>query len=404
MQRAILLQSNATVSKKKILKAFSIDAIKLANFMLSKRKSKHMMSLHNSVYLPARQSTLFGSQVICDIIRNVSKINNDSIKEITVKFNVPRNCKVFNTKSQLFVKLIPYARKPISIPICKNRNYQRYTSLINSGWLCKTYGLTSDGQIVAYLTKKDTAITKHKNIIGIDTNSNCFAVTVLSSNGSVIKQLYYGQDIWNKRKHIINYRTILHKYANINSHKAIQKLKKTKHKEYNYVRNRVGEIVRDITNLAIQYNADIGIENLHKFKSVRHANFKVQRIPFYKFKLNLENRCFDKGINLHIIDAYHTSKWCSHCGAVAKNGHSSNYSLFKCSTCGQEVNSDRKASLAIAIKTNLVRNKHTLEQDAFFQFTRFRVPVNELIKHSDYETGSYTVYPKPISMERYLIK
>jgi len=81
-----------------------------------------------------------------------------------------------------------------------------------------------------------------------------------------------------------------------------------------------------------------------------------------------------------VVDAYHTSKWCSHCGAVAKSGHASNnYALFRCE-CGQIVNSDRKASLAVAVKSLLVR-KHTPK--VFFQLTSGQVPVNGLMRSNE---------------------
>jgi IS605 OrfB family transposase len=161
----------------------------------------------------------------------------------------------------------------------------------------------------------------------------------------------------------------------------------------------VGEIVRDITNLALEYDADIGIEDLKRFSPKnKKFNREVLRIPFYQFRMNLEARCFDKSITLHVVDAYHTSKWCSRCGAVAKSGHSSNYSLFKCD-CGQTVNSDRKASLAVAVKTLLVRNKeHTLNKPASFQFTDRQVPVNGLLRPSD-DFGLRVVHVNQSPME-----
>lgn len=404
MNRAILLQTDATSSKRKILKDFSMKAVELANFLLSKRESKRLMDLHKAMYSVCKETTSFGSQVICDIERCVVRTKGTTLKNITVKFNVPRNCKTFETKSYLFVQFVPYARKPIAIPIRKNRNYQRYNSLIQSGWTCKTYGLTTDGQVVAFLSKEQE-ITSRSNIVGVDVNSKCFAVSVLTPEGRVLKQLYYGKDIWVKRKRIFKRREVLQSYADLGSHKAVQKLHLLKTREQNFVKNRVGEVVRDITNLALRYDADIGIEELKRFKPVgRKVNKEILSIPFYQFRTNLESGCFDKNITLHVVDAYHTSKWCSHCGAVAKSGHvSNNYALFRCS-CGQVVNSDRKASLAIAVKTLLVQSKHTPQQsNASMQFTSRRVPVNGLFRHSGDGFGScVAVHPESTPMESHL--
>ena len=107
-------------------------------------------------------------------------------------------------------------------------------------------------------------------------------------------------------------------------------------------------------------------------------NRRVMTIPFFLFRRILEARCFDSGITLNRVDAYHTSKWCSRCGAVGKGHDGGNYSLFRCRECGQIVNADRKASLAVATKCLLERgglpNQNTL------QISSRRVPVNGLVR------------------------
>jgi IS605 OrfB family transposase len=159
--------------------------------------------------------------------------------------------------------------------------------------------------------------------------------------------------------------------------------------------NTLNKFNQDVTDLAKKYKADISIENLKRFSPKgKKFNKQVMRIPFYLFRKNLESRCFDKKIILNITDPYHTSKWCTHCGAVGK-GHSSNYSLFKCK-CGQVVNSDRKASLAIAIKPLLERTSHT-NHKTFFQFSNRRVPVNGLYRQSEVGiNGSVNLSYQPI--------
>lgn len=378
---------------------FSNRAVSLANLLLQHRKSKRPMDLHKEMYSTCKAISSFNSQVICDIERCVVRSKGKTIKAITVKFNVPRNCKTFNTKSRFFVELGLYPRKRVAVPIRENRNFQRYTDLIRSGWVCKTYGLTPGGQVVAFLSKEQVVVVSKRNVVGVDVNSKCFAVSVLTPEGKVFKQLYYGKDIWIKRKRIMERRTKLQSLADKGSHRAKRSLKRLKVNEHNFVKNRVGEVVRDITNLAVKYDADIAIENLKRFTPKgKRFNREVLRIPFYAFRKNLESRCFDKNIKLTVVDAYHTSKWCSHCGAVVKSGHSSNYALFKCGKCGQTVNSDRKASLAVAVKSLLVRNEHTPDRDAFFQFTSGPVPVNALWR-SDAVGSSFAVHELDHPME-----
>ena len=398
MQRAILLQTDATRSKQDALDEFSVKALETANFLLSKRRSKKLMELHKRWYLEVKKSTSFNSQVVCDIERCVVKAKGDKLNRITVKFNMPRNCKTFRTKSRFFVALGIKPKTYIPVPISQNRNYQRYISLVQNGWACKTYGLTSDRQVIAFLSKEDVELPSHKNVIGVDVNSKCFTASVLTTNGRVLKQLYFGKDIWVKRKKIMLNRSRLQSLADRGRHRAVQSLRRLKVYEQNFVKNRIGEVVADITDLALRYDAGVAIENLKRFRpKSKKYNREVLRIPFYLFRKNLEARCFDKNIPLNTVDAYHTSKWCSRCGAVAKSGHSSNYALFKCE-CGQVVNSDRKASLAVAVKSLLVRNRHTSNRSAFFQLTGRRVPVNGLLR-SDDGFVSRAVHVGPIPTE-----
>ncbi len=410
VQRAILLQLDATRRKSEILRRFSGEALSLANYMLQRRKSKRLMDLHREMYSASKNATSFNSQVICDIERSVTHCKGEAMKAITVKFNVPRNCRTFNTKSRFFVELGLYPRQRVAILVRENRNYGRYTDLVKAGWTCKTYGLTSSGEVVAFLSKEEQqAAASKRNVLGVDVNSKCFAVSVLTPHGEVLRQLYYGKDIWVRRKKIMRRRARLRSLAGRGSHRAKKSLERLETREGDFVRNRVGEIVREITSLALAFDAGIAMEGLRRFSPKgRKFNREVLRIPFYLFRRNLEARCFDKGIHLTIVDAWHTSKWCSHCGAVARSGHSStNYALFTCPSCSQVVNSDRKASLAVAVKSLLVRRKdaaqNALSQRAFFQFTGRPVPVNGLLR-SDDGPGFGAVRLEPAPMESHLFQ
>ncbi|MDG6937112.1 MAG: transposase [Nitrososphaerota archaeon] len=105
----------------------------------------------------------------------------------------------------------------------------------------------------------------------------------------------------------------------------------------------------------------------------------------------LEGRCFGNSIALNRVDAYHTSRWCARCDAAGKGHDGGNYSLFRCRECGQAVNSDRKASLAAAVKTFLERNDPN--QDTFQIWGR-RVPASGPIRGVSDAPGSLAV-PAP---------
>jgi IS605 OrfB family transposase len=384
VKRAVKLNICPTALKRSKLEEFSKSAVQLANLLLSKRKSRRMMELYHNEYSYCKKNTPFQNCVILDILRQVARkpASCKAVKNTTIKFNVGKSyAKFFKTKAFNFVELALYPKTRLAIPICNDRCYNRFQNLISNGWRCTTVGLSTQGYLIAYLNKEDAPPAPHRNILGVDVNSKCFAITVLSPEGKVLHQSYLGKDIWHKRKRIIARLSKLHSFANKGDSKAARYLRKLKHKEKNFVKNRLGEVVRDITNIALKFDADIAIEKLKRFSPKgKRFNREVFRIPFRKFKEIMQSRCFDKGIALKEINPYHTSKWCSHCGALAKAGHcSSNYSLFKCE-CGQVVNSDRKASLAIAVKSLLPRMmKHKDTNLVSIQLGSRRVPVNGLL-------------------------
>ena len=382
MQRSILLQVCATESKRDTLKSALSTATSAFNSLWDERDfCLKFADFHRKVYSSTKKRTSFNSQVVCDIERSVWRSKSKS-RGITLKFNVPRNCKTFDM-SMPFVKLSMFSKKSIAVPIVKNRDFQRYSDLLKSGWTCKTYGLTSRLEIVAYLSKDEAELPPKKNVLGVDVNSKCFAVSVVSPEGKVLHQDYFGKDIWQRRKKLFERKGRLRSHADTGSSYAKKALKITKRNEHNFVKNRVGEVVRDITEMALRYDADISIEKLKRFSPKgKKFNREVMRIPFFTFKKNLAQRCFDKNITLNIVDAWHTSKFCSRCGAVGKGHDSRNYALFRCKKCGVVVNSDRKASLNVAIKSLLERRLHNLNNSDFFQISNRRVPVNGLM-HSD---------------------
>jgi len=395
VQRAILLQTLATNSKNNRLKQFMNEAISEYNRLLSEREGCNtFMVFHHKTLSVSKKNTSFNVQVRCSLIRDAWRKNSNKVDGLTVKFNIPRNCKTFNTKSNFFVRLGLYPKNRVAVPIKQNRNYQRFKGLINDGWSCKTFGLTKNLQIVAFLSK-DKEILERKNILGIDVNAKCFAISVVSPKGRVLHQTYLGRHIWAKRM------KFMERGVRLQSLNAKEKLTQLKHKERNFVKSNLGQVVKEVVNIANRFNADVAIENLRRFKPKgRRFNRTVMRIPFRKFKGILEQRCFDHNIRLNIIDSWHTSKWCSHCGALAK-GHSANYSTFKCKKCGQTVNSDRKASLAIAIKS-LLERMHISNPDAYIQISKRQVPVSGLLRPNAVGglcsmNHTSSTYGKPIS-------
>jgi IS605 OrfB family transposase len=375
--RAILLQTEATWHKLVTLRAFVEKATKCSNWILSKRIPKESATdLQSRVLQEVKKEYGFNVQVVCSLARALAKSKGDAVTGVTVKFNIPRNCKTFKTKGFFFVDLGLYPGHRVAIPLRRNRNLDRFFGLRGSGWTCKTFGLTPSLEIVAYLSKEEEQLQRRRNVLGIDINAKNFAYTVLTPEGKILKQGYLGQQIWVRKRRFEERRAMLQ------SLNALKKLKQMRHRQRNYVKTNIGQLAREVVILATKHGADVSVENLRRFKPKgRKFNRKAMTIPFYFFRSTLEARCFDNGITLNKEDAYHTSKWCSHCGAVGRGHDGSVYALFRCRECGQVVNADRKASLAVAVKTLSLRSGFP-NQDTL-QISGRRVPVNGLFRVSD---------------------
>jgi IS605 OrfB family transposase len=380
LYRTILLQTEATNSKLAVLSEFQRRATRCINWLFSRRASlrKSQTSLSEFWRLVGKEtknSTGFNSQVVCDLVRFALRFKGDAVNNVTVRFNVPRNCKTFATRGFFFVEIGLYPRKRVALPIRRNRNLERFFGLLQGGWSCSSFGLTPTLQVAAYLAKNQAEPAQGMNLLGVDVNAKQFAYSVVTPQGKILRQGYLGKHIWIKRKGLMRRRAHLQSIGNA------RKLQRMRGIEADFVRTNLGQVVREVVGLAKAYDACIVIEKLRRFlPKGRRFNKKAMSIPFYAVRQILEARCFDKGIALNAVNPWHTSKWCIRCGAV-NAGHSANYSVFRCAKCGLAMNADRKASVAIAVKALLDRKGYPGGKT--FQISGRRVPVVALLKSNE---------------------
>jgi transposase len=170
------------------------------------------------------------TQVVCSLVRGVTRSKGNSVSGTTVKFNVPRNCKTFDMKKFFFVELGIYPGRRVATPIRKNRGFLRFQSLLKAGWTCKTYGLTPSIEIVAYLSKEEKELQPQRNVLGIDINAKNFAYSVLSPDGRILEQGYLGQQMRPKKRHFEERRAMLQSF------RALKKLKRIRHRQRDHVK------------------------------------------------------------------------------------------------------------------------------------------------------------------------
>jgi IS605 OrfB family transposase len=310
-------------------------------------------------------------------------------KRCSIPLNT-RGFKFLTTKRGTPCFRVTYSpRKTFVIPIKPDNGYDRYNSFLEEGWSIKTISLLN-GKIAVSL-KKDypEPFDNRRYVVGVDIGSATLAAITVFDTGTckTIKQLYLGRDVAIRQRKYLEHRQKLQSHADTGSEKAKKYLKRLKRKQMDFVKTRSGQIAKEIVNIAKYYNASIAIEKLsirgRRSKFNKKANRKINRIPYAQLREFLMSNCEMFETHLDQIDAYHTSKWCPYCGSVNLGHSSANYALYVCKTCGKIVNSDRKASKAIAIKSALEREHSQGLTNLFTQFSGAGVAVSPLFRPDD---------------------
>jgi IS605 OrfB family transposase len=214
-------------------------------------------------------------------------------------------------------------------------------------------------------------------------------LTILTPKGKTLKQLYLGKNLYKKKARILKRKSKLQSYADRGDPKARERLRKLNNKVSNMTKNAVGELSKEIHNIAEKYESKIVMERLTRFPTNKgkKANRKISLIPFMLLRQRVIVRSVDTENPLGYVHPYHTSKWCPSCGSVNPAHNKNNYAIYRCTNCGFECNSDRKASLTIALKKFVGRDQK------WFQYPTKRVPVNALFWGNDGDYGKGTEIP-----------
>ncbi|MBI4399834.1 IS200/IS605 family element transposase accessory protein TnpB [Candidatus Micrarchaeota archaeon] len=390
MRKCIVLNTLELTSKKQeILASFFAEYLKALNITLKALPaSDSSAQLHHLTYSNIRKTSFLPSDIVQEARKDVwakRKTIKNGFFNCSIRLN-HRWFKYISTKRNTKCFKITYSyKKAFAIPIKKDRQFQRFNDFINAQWQFDNISVLQDSRIAVILEKVfDAPKNDNKHVVGIDIGSSTLAAVSVynTETKKIVRQLYFGRDVAIRQRKYIKRRAKLQGLGDKGSQKARKSLARLKHNQFNFVKTRSAQIAKEIANLAKDYGASIAIERLKNIRGKRKqfnkvSNQKISKIPYAKFKEFLNTNCQMFSIPLNEADAYHTSKWCPVCGAV-NNGHcSSNYSIYKCNECGLIMNSDRKASLAVAIKSVLERTAKTVTR---VQISNTEVPVNGLFR------------------------
>ena len=186
--------------------------------------------------------------------------------------------------------------------------------------------------------------------IGIDLGLKDFAIV---SNGKTYKNINKSAKLKKLEKQLIRgQRSLSRKYENLKKGEStqranIQKQKIKVQKLYqkidnirtDYINKTIAEIVK--TKPSYITIEDLNISGMMKNK---HLSKAVASQKFYEFRIKLQAKCNENGIELRVVDRwYPSSKTCHCCGAIKKDLKLSDR-IFKCD-CGYTEDRDLNAAL-----------------------------------------------------------
>ena len=229
-----------------------------------------------------------------------------------------------------------------------------YIPTTKDGYVIKSghVSIKADRYYVSVLIEiPDNRIANNSNEgIGIDLGLKDFAVV---SNGTSYKNINKSAKLKKLKKQLIReQRSLSRKYENVkkggstqraNIQKQRLKVQKLHHRIDNirtdYINKTIAEIVK--TKPSYITIEDLNISGMMKNK---HLSKAVASQKFYEFRIKLQAKCNENGIELRVVDRwYPSSKTCHCCGAIKKDLKLSDR-IFKCD-CGYSEDRDFNAAL-----------------------------------------------------------
>ena len=185
--------------------------------------------------------------------------------------------------------------------------------------------------------------------LGIDLGIKDFAIT---SNGIIEKNINETVKLKKLEKRLKRkQRSLSRKYENLkkgaSTQKNIQKQKLKVQKLHQRISNiRTDYINKTVAKIVKTKPSYIAIEDLNVsgMMSNKHLSKAIASQKFYEFRIKLEAKCKELGIELRIVDRwYPSSKRCHKCGRI-KNDLKLSDREYQC-ICGYVANRDYNASL-----------------------------------------------------------
>ena len=250
-----------------------------------------------------------------------------------------------------------FYRHKIKIPTLKFVGVKEYgyipkNAIIKSGTITKI----ADRYFLSLVIEVDDIVkTENKNIKGLGVDLG-IKETAICSDGKVFRNI-------NKTKKVKKIKKKLkreqRKMARSIEYSKSKKIKLQELKNFNKKKLKVQKIfyrlncirddynnkmVNEITRAKLKYITieDLKVSNMIKN---RHLSKAIQEQNFYSIRTKLINKCKERNIELRLVDTFYpSSKTCSCCGGIKKDLKLKDR-IYKCSSCGLEIDRDYNASI-----------------------------------------------------------
>lgn len=250
-----------------------------------------------------------------------------------------------------------FYRHKIKIPTLKFVRVKEYghipkTAIIKSGTISKTADRYFLSLVIEIKNTISTANTNTKEL-GMDLG---ITNTAICSNGKIFENVNKTKKIQKLKKKLKREQRSLSRsieYSKSNKIKLndLKNFSKKKLKlqrifyRLNYIRNNYNnKMVNEITRTKLKYITieDLKISNMMKNK---HLSKAIQEQNFYAIRTKLINKYKERNIELRLVDKFYpSSKICSCCGEIKKDLKLKDR-IYKCSSCGLEIDRDHNASI-----------------------------------------------------------
>ena len=292
--------------------------------------------LHNATYRRLRKDYPKIPSALLQTVRDVASENLKATK-LKIKPN-PKNKfirfdkRTFSFKNGIVSVSTVNGRKKFQIQIPKY--FEKYQN-----WKCNSSVLVlKNNQLwLNMIFKNDFVPIQPKTVLGLDRGINNIVVT--SDN-----EFYNSKQLKNVKGKYQYLKGVLQSKG---TRSAKRKLKKLSGKEKRFVRDVNHCLSKQIASKDYDSFAIEDLKNIRKIKNKgRKFNRKLGGWSFCQLENFLTYKAEEYGKTVLKVEPTHTSQTCSKCGHTEKSNRKGR--LFKCKSCGFELDADLNASRNIA--------------------------------------------------------